>query len=139
MHSRGSVRDIAAYDDARYDDVAGEVAQELGYAVAVAENAGVAPECLVVDPGLGFSKRPEQNYAVLRDLERIVNLGFPVMVGPSRKRFLAASGDQPPEERDHATAAACVAAYILGATLFRVHNVAVARAALAVAHAIRKA
>jgi dihydropteroate synthase len=140
MHSRGSVRDIATYDHARYDDdVAGEVAHELERAVAVAEDAGVKRECLVVDPGLGFSKRPEHNYAVLRDLERVVSLELPVMVGPSRKRFLASSTDRPVEERDPATAAACVAAYFLGASLFRVHNVALVRDALAVAHAIRTA
>ena len=59
------------------------------------------------------------------------------MVGPSRKRFLAAAVEKSVEERDPATAAACVAAYLFGAKLFRVHNVAVAREALAVAHAIR--
>jgi dihydropteroate synthase len=139
MHSRGSVQDIATYDLAHYHDVTGEVAGELAGAVDVAESAGVQRESLVVDPGLGFAKRPEHNYAVLRELERIVSLGFPVMVGPSRKRFLATAGDQPPDARDPATAAACVAAYLFGARLFRVHNVALARNALAIAHAIRTA
>jgi dihydropteroate synthase len=139
MHSRGSVREMATYDHARYRDVVGEVAEELAGSVAAARDRGVAVESLVVDPGLGFSKRPEHNYAVLRELSRITALGFPVMVGPSRKRFLAAATDLPVDQRDPATAAACVAAYFLGAGLFRVHNVALAREALAIAHTIRTA
>ena len=139
MHSRGSVQDMATYDHATYHDAPGEVAAELGEALAVAERRGVSRSCLVVDPGLGFAKRPEQNYAVLRGLGAIVGLGYPVMVGPSRKRFLEAATGKGVAERDPATAAACVVAYLFGATLFRVHHVALVREALNVAHAIQTA
>jgi dihydropteroate synthase len=139
MHSRGTVTDMATYDHATYRDVVADVTRELSEAVGIAREHGVAEECLVVDPGLGFSKQPEHNYSILRGLGDIADLGLPVMVGPSRKRFLAAATDKPVEERDPATAAACVAAYLLGAQLFRVHNVGAAREALAIAHAIRTA
>ena len=139
MHSRGSVPDMATYDHATYQDVPGEVAHELSQAIDVAEQHGVARDCLVVDPGLGFSKRPEHNFAVLQGLGALTRLGLPIMVGPSRKRFLAAAIDRPVEERDPDTAAACVAACFLGAALFRVHNVRLTREALALAHAIRTA
>lgn len=136
MHSRGSVTDMATYEHAIYHDVVAEVSAELSQAVAAARRGGVAPECLVLDPGLGFSKEPAHNYTVLNRLEKIVALGFPVMVGPSRKRFLTLATDRPVADRDPATAAACVAAYCRGAMLFRVHNAGLAREALAVAHAI---
>ena len=139
MHSRGSVTDMATYDHATYQDVPQEIAAELSASVAVAERHGVARETMVLDPGLGFSKRPEHNYSALRGLDRLAGLGFPVMIGPSRKRFLAAATDAPVEQRDPATAAACVAGYFLGAGLFRVHNVGLAREALTIAHAIRTA
>jgi dihydropteroate synthase len=137
MHSRGSVRDMATYDHANYDHVTEEVTSELAASVGVAVRRGVPRESLVVDPGLGFSKRPEHNFAVLHGLGTIARLELPIMVGPSRKRFLAAAVDRPMEERDPATAAACVAAYFLGAVFFRVHNVQLTREALAVASAVR--
>jgi dihydropteroate synthase len=139
MHSRGSVTDMATYDHARYQDVTREVVAELEKSVASATASGVPRESIVLDPGLGFSKRPEHNYAALRGLGELAALGFPVMIGPSRKRFLAAATDAPVDARDPATAAACVAGYFLGAGLFRVHNVALAREALTIAHAIRTA
>jgi dihydropteroate synthase len=139
MHSRGSVRDMATYDHAKYDNVAKEVTDEMADSVGVAVRRGVSRASIVVDPGLGFSKRPEHNFAVLHGLGVLARLDLPIMVGPSRKRFLAAAVDRPVEERDPATAAACVAAYFLGAVLFRVHNVQLTREALAVAGAIRTA
>ena len=69
-------------------DVAVDVADELRAAAARAEAAGIAPERIVLDPGFGFAKTPEQNFRLLDDLAAIVGLGYPVLVGPSRKRFL---------------------------------------------------
>lgn len=137
MHSRGAFREMASYQHAVYEDVAVEVAAELEGSVGVAEAAGVFRERLVLDPGLGFAKRPEHNYAVLRGLTVLAALGLPVMVGPSRKRFLGHVIGAEVSERDNATAAVCVAAYALGATLFRVHDVQRVREALRVAHAVR--
>ncbi len=137
MHSRGSLSEMATYQHAEYDDVVTEVAGELQRALEVGENRGLERGRIVLDPGLGFAKRPEHNYAVLRGLTALTALGFPVMVGPSRKRFLGQVIDADVSERDNATAAACVAAYSLGAALFRVHDVHRVREALQVAHAIR--
>ncbi len=136
MHSRGSILEIASYTHATYDDVAGDVIRELRTALAAAEAAGVAPEALVVDPGFGFSKTVEQNVELFGRLESLQALGRPVLVGPSRKRFLGAVTGQPLEDRDRATATACALAWERGARLFRVHAVAAAREALALAQAL---
>lgn len=136
MHSRGTTADMASYAHASYDDVVSQTAGELRDAVRLAEARGVSRDRIVLDPGLGFSKTPEQSYDVLRGMATLTALGFPVMVGPSRKRFLGtAVGDELPA-RDRATAAVCVAAYLAGASFFRVHNVGLAREALDVARAI---
>lgn len=139
MHSRGSVSEMAGYDQATYDSVVDEVIRELEAAVEVALGRGVALERIVLDPGLGFAKRPEHNYEMLRGLPCLVALGRPVMVGPSRKRFLGAVTGRDVQERDAATATACTAACLGGASLFRVHAVEPVRDALALAHAIRSA
>jgi dihydropteroate synthase len=138
MHSRGTVSDMATYEHATYDDVAEDVRAELETAVRESEARGVPAARIVVDPGFGFAKRPEHNFRLLDRLAVLGALGRPMLVGPSRKRFLGLDG-RPPAERDVATAAACVAAYERGARLFRVHNVAMTREALDVAHAIREA
>jgi len=136
MHSRGDILEIASYTHATYADVVGEVVEELRAAVARAGAAGVAAAAIAVDPGLGFSKTPEQNILLFDQLEALHALGRPVLVGPSRKRFLGAVTGQPVEARDRATAAACALAWERGARLFRVHDVAAARDALTFASAL---
>ena len=135
MHSRGSILEIASYTHANYEDVVAEVAAELAAALQRAGEAGVAPEATVIDPGFGFSKTVEQNVALFDQLEALQALGRPVLVGPSRKRFLGAVTGQPLEARDRATATACAVAWERGARLFRVHDVAAARDALALVEA----
>ncbi|MGY2003448.1 dihydropteroate synthase [Blastococcus sp. SYSU DS1024] len=128
MHRRGESRDM--YARAVYDDVVAEVRQELCRRVDAALVAGVAAEKIVVDPGLGFAKHPEHDMALLAGLDRIVELGFPVLVGASRKRFLGAvlarpdGRPRPPAERDGATLATSVLAARAGAWGVRVHDVA---------------
>jgi len=136
MHSRGDILEIASYTHATYTDVVGEVVGELRAAVAQAGAAGVAVAAIAVDPGLGFSKTPEQNILLFDQLDALSALGRPVLVGPSRKRFLGAVTGQPVEARDRATAAACALAWDRGARLFRVHDVAAARDALTFASAL---
>ena len=138
MHSRGGVDRMAAYDTATYGpDPVGEIAAELDRAVRDALAAGVDAGSIVLDPGLGFSKRTAESAAVLRSLDRLLALGRPILVGPSRKRFIGEmAGGLPPEERLAGTIAACVAALLAGARLFRVHDVAPVRHALAVAEAL---
>lgn len=135
MHSRGDVSTMASYQHAGYADVAAEVAEELQGAVAEAARRGVPRERIVLDPGLGFSKTPDQSYQALRGVPSLVRLGYPVMIGPSRKRFLRAATGREVDEREVATAAACALGWVLGARLFRVHEVAPTRDALAVAGA----
>ncbi len=134
MHSRGSVLEIASYTHADYaGDVVGAVVTELREALARAGAAGVGQENTVLDPGLGFSKTVEQNIELLDGLAGLQALGRPLLVGPSRKRFLGAVTGLPVEDRDRVTATACALAYERGARLFRVHGVAAAREALALA------
>ncbi|HKT60826.1 MAG TPA: dihydropteroate synthase [Gemmatimonadales bacterium] len=136
MHSRGSLLEIASYAHATYADLLGEVVAELRAALAAAGAAGVPMQAVAVDPGFGFSKTVEQNILLLDQLESLHALGRPVLVGPSRKRFLGAVTGQPVETRDPATATACALAWERGARIFRVHDVAAARDALAFASAL---
>jgi len=134
MHSRGGVGDMASLDHASFPDgVLAGVGAELAAALARAASAGVAAERIVLDPGLGFGKTPAQNVELLRGLGSLRAHGRPLMVGPSRKRFLGELTGRPLEERDLATAAACAVAWESGARLFRVHEPGPARDALAVA------
>jgi dihydropteroate synthase len=136
MHSRGSILAIASSAHATYADVVGEVMAELRAALAAAAASGVPAGATAVDPGFGFSKTPLQNILLFDQLEALQALGRPVLVGPSRKRFLGTLTGQPVEARDRATATACALAWERGARLFRVHDVAAARDALALAQAI---
>lgn len=139
MHSRGDFGDLASYRHAQYADVVTAVMDELQSSVAIAESRGLTRSHLVLDPGLGFSKEPRHNYAILNRLDGLTALGFPVMVGPSRKRFLGHTTRRDVGARDNATVAVCVAAFLAGARLFRVHAVEPVVEALAVAGAIRGA
>ena len=138
MHMRGTPRTMQR--QAHYADVVGEVAQELAAARARALAAGIAPECIVLDPGIGFAKTAEHNWRLLGRLEVLAALGSPLLLGVSRKAFLGALLDgAPPEQRVGATAAACVAGYLAGARVFRVHDVREVREALRVAEAVQRA
>ena len=133
MHMRGTPDTMDGL--ATYSHVAAEVAGELRMAAERAQAAGVARERIVLDPGFGFAKTPEQNFRLLDELAAVVGLGYPVAVGPSRKRFLGHATGRPVDDRDRATAVACALAWERGARLFRVHDVALAREALTVASA----
>ncbi|WP_346621474.1 dihydropteroate synthase [Blastococcus montanus] len=128
MHWRGHSREM--YAAARYGDVVTEVCAELTARVEDVVAAGVRPEQLVLDPGLGFAKRAEHNWALLAGLDRLVGLGLPVLVGASRKTFLGkllAGPDgaaRPAEQRDAATLATTVLAAEAGAWGVRVHDAA---------------
>ena len=124
MHSRGSSADM--YARAQYTDLLAEVAAELRKSVQSAVERGVPLEAILVDPGIGFAKRPEHSYGVLARLPELsAALGRPIVAGPSRKSFLrGASGDRDATRRDWATAAAVTAAVLGGAHIVRVHAVA---------------
>jgi dihydropteroate synthase len=135
MHSRGTVSEIATYVHATYGgDVTGEVSAELAERAATAEGAGVARDAIVLDPGFGFSKRTEHSLTILRELPRLVDQGYPVLVGLSRKRLIGElAGVADAGQRDAATTGANVFGFLRGARLFRVHDARLARQALDVA------
>ena len=122
---------------AEYDDVAVEVRDELATRVDALVAAGVDPERLILDPGLGFAKRGEQNWQLLGRLDVLAGLGLPILVGASRKRFLGAllPDGAPVEERDLPTAVVSVLAAEAGAWGVRVHDVRGTRRALDVLRA----
>lgn len=122
MHMQGTPATMQ--DDPSYRDVLAEVEAFLQERCAAAEAAGVALDALVVDPGIGFGKRDEHNYALLGGLARLTRLGHPVLVGPSRKGFIGRALDLPVEERLEGTAATVVWAVERGARIVRVHDVA---------------
>ena len=139
MHSRGDVSNMASYDNANYadDDVMSAVIRELGASADRALEAGMESQRIVLDPGVGFSKRSAQSVQVLAHLPRLLDLGFQVMVGASRKRFIGElTGVQKPALRGAGTIGANVVALTLGATWFRVHDVRDNRHALDTAAAI---
>ncbi|WP_161894613.1 dihydropteroate synthase [Gordonia spumicola] len=129
-------------DAGGYRDVVAEVSGELLGQVDAAVAAGVDPDRIVLDPGLGFAKTADHNWALLHALPTLVGLGFPVLIGASRKRFLgsllAADGrDRPPAGREVATAAVSALSAAGGAWGVRVHDVAASRDAIEVAAAWR--
>lgn len=157
MHSRGRVSEMATYEHAEYGaDVVGTIVSELASRAKFAESIGVSRDRIVLDPGLGFSKKSEHSRAILRALDSVIALGYPVMVGASRKRFVreamaaglsAATGiDEqldPAEfsipERDAGTVGASIVGLSRGAMLFRVHDVRLHRRALDVAWSVLRA
>lgn len=155
MHSRGSVADMASYDNAVYgSDPVGEIVAELEARIQTAQRAGIHPGRIALDPGVGFSKQTAHSLAVLVELPRIVALGYPVLVGVSRKRviaelirYTAGAGSTgggttlapqmiSNEDRDMATVGVNVVALFAGARIFRVHSVRANRLALDTAWAL---
>jgi len=136
MHWRGHSKDMNSL--ANYQDVVAEVRAELSARVDAALSAGVAAEHIVIDPGLGFAKRAEHDWALLHHLDSLVELGFPVLVGASRKRFLgrllsgADDAPRPPSGREDATVAISTLAAAAGAWGVRVHSVGASLDAVAV-------
>ncbi|WP_438854121.1 dihydropteroate synthase [Agromyces sp. M3QZ16-3] len=135
MHWRGHSDRMD--DLAEYDDVARDVRDELARRVDELVAAGVSSDRLILDPGLGFSKRGDQNWALLAELDVLAELGLPILVGASRKRFLGALLPEgaPVEDRDLPTAVVSVLSAQAGAWGVRVHDVAGTRVALDVARA----
>lgn len=128
MHMRGTPDTMQSFTD--YDDVVLDVRQELADKVASAERAGIHPENIVIDPGIGFSKTPEQCVELVARLDELCEIGKPVLLGPSRKSFMGKILGIKPEDRLEATITCCVIAARKGAGIVRVHDVASVRGAL---------
>src|SRR5215204_6377444 len=138
MHMQGEPKTMQK--EPHYQDVVREVSDFLAERAEYAVAAGVRPENIIVDPGIGFGKNLEHNLALLRNLDAIVDLGFRVLIGASRKSFIERiTGVQEARGRVFGTVAATVLAYERGASYFRVHDVRANREALAVAEAVLRA
>src|SRR6266508_2520160 len=107
----------------QYDDVVTEVHEYLRERIEAAEFAGIAPERLCIDPGIGFGKDFQQNLTLMHHVDALLGLGRPVLVGPSRKRFIGALLDLPEEQRVEGTAGAVAWLVGRGAHIVRVHDV----------------
>jgi len=134
MHMKGEP--LTMQDDPRYEECFDEVRSFLLEAVARVEAAGVARDRIVLDPGIGFGKRLEDNLSLLSRLDELCALGFPVLVGLSRKGFVGSLTGRPIDGRLAGSLGAAAAAWTLGARIFRVHDVAETRDLLLVVSAL---
>jgi dihydropteroate synthase len=121
MHSRA--KPATMQEMPGYGDVVAEVQQELQCSITMFIDAGVQKEAIILDPGIGFAKRFEDNCALLRNIDKIKGMGYPVCIGTSRKSFIGhITGEQPPE-RLYGSLASIVTSLFAGVVLFRVHDV----------------
>jgi len=135
MHMKGTPRTMQL--DPSYDDVVGEVAEFLGSRAQQLIETGVDPASIAIDPGIGFGKTVTHNLELIDELGKLAGMGFPVVLGTSRKTFLGrVAGIEDPTLRDGVTAVTTALGFERGARVFRVHDVASSRAALSLAAAI---
>jgi dihydropteroate synthase len=138
MHMRGTPQTMQQ-GDLHYGSLLGEIIDFFHERLNAAQSAGILPDRVIIDPGLGFGKSRSDNLKLLRHLAELKALGRPILTGPSRKSFVGQPGDQGPQDRLEATVAAVTAAIMNGSHLVRVHDVRAAKRAVAVADAIIRA
>lgn len=137
MHNRSQPKNVAQteqlggrYVGVVYDDLFADIIRELQTSITLALDAGVRPKNIIIDPGIGFGKTVAQNLALVNGLDRFKTLGYPILLGPSRKSFIGYALDLPPAERLEGTAATIAIGIDRGADIIRVHDVrAMARVA----------
>ena len=130
MHNRSNPASVQvkehlgnAYIGSEYADLIEDVKRELLASVAIARRAGIPDERIILDPGIGFGKTVEHNLELIRRLDEIRALGFPVLLGPSRKSFIGYTLNLPPDQRVEGTAAAVAVGITRGADIVRIHDV----------------
>ena len=130
MHNRSNPSSVEvraqlgnAYIGAEYTDLVADVKRELMDSVALAREAGIPDERIILDPGIGFGKKIEHNLELINRLDEIRALGFPVLLGTSRKSFIGYTLDLPPDQRVEGTAATIAVGIVRGADIVRVHDV----------------
>ena len=130
MHNRSKPKDVAQeerlggrYVGIVYNDLIEDIKRELGESVALARQAGVKEENIILDPGVGFGKTVAQNLQLVNQLDQFKTMGFPILLGTSRKSFIGYTLDLPPEERLEGTAATVAIGIDRGADIVRVHDV----------------
>ena len=137
MHWRAHSKSMQNF--AKYTDVVKEVREEIEARLDAAIEAGVNPEQIIIDPGIGFSKLPEHNWELLKNLDRLALLGYPILVGASRKRFLGElTGARNPDEREAASIAITAMVAKSGVWGVRTHSVKAHRDAIATVNALAK-
>ncbi|MBI3312335.1 MAG: dihydropteroate synthase [Candidatus Omnitrophica bacterium] len=136
MHMRGTPRTMRRL--ARYRSLVPEVLRELKLSIRKALSSDIRRDRILIDPGIGFAKSPQDSLTLLRELSRFKKLGFPVVVGPSRKSFIGRVLGHPAEDRLFGTAAAVAFSVAEGANIVRVHDVRAMSQVVRVADAIRR-
>jgi len=137
MHMKGTPATMQL--DIHYDDLLGEIGSFLAAAAEKAVAAGVEKSKIIIDPGIGFGKTTVHNLVILKNLDRFAKLGYPVLVGASRKSFIGNTLGLPVEQRLEGSLAAAVYAVLKGAAIVRVHDVSATRRALRIIEAIEGA
>ena len=137
MHMLGMPKTMQR--EPHYGNVIDDIGRFFEERMSFAKAHGIEPERIALDPGIGFGKTVEHNLQILRDLGAWLNLGRPVLIGPSRKAFIGKILGVEPDARLAGTIGACVTSYLSGARIFRVHDVGPVREALRIAHSICKA
>ncbi|MGE5250466.1 MAG: dihydropteroate synthase [Bacteroidota bacterium] len=130
MHNRSDPNSLevrgrlgSAYRGSQYGNLLEDVKRELMESVEIARQAGIEDSRIILDPGIGFGKTREQNLKLVNHLDEIRALGYPVLVGPSRKSFIGYTLEAPPDQRVEGTAAVVAVAILRGADIIRVHDV----------------
>lgn len=123
----------------RYENFVEQVLKELQQSVALAHRAGISDDKIILDPGIGFGKTYEQNLLILKNLSELYKLGYPVLLGTSRKSVIGMTLDLPVDQREEGTITTTVQGYMAGARIFRVHNVQANVRALQMIEAIERA
>ncbi|MGB2805100.1 MAG: dihydropteroate synthase, partial [Candidatus Zixiibacteriota bacterium] len=137
MHIKGTPKEMQK--DPYYDDVIVEITEYLRQSIKIAENAGIDREKIIIDPGIGFGKRLQDNLNILKNLRKFSILGCPILIGCSRKSFIGKILDLPAEERLEGSLAALSVAVMNGANIVRVHDVKESKRVVGLVDAIRRA
>ena len=134
MHIKGTPKNMQK--NPWYEDVISEITEYLNESIKIAKDAGIDPEKIIIDPGIGFGKRLEDNLNVLKNLKKLSILGCPILIGCSRKSFIGKILDLPVEERLEGSLAALAVAVMNGANIVRVHDVKESRRATSLVDAV---
>ena len=134
MHIKGKPGDMQK--NPNYDNLIKEIKAFFEVQIAIAKRAGIDSGNIILDPGIGFGKRLEDNFEIIRELGQISTMGYPVLLGPSRKSFIGFTLDLPVEERIEGTLASITAGVINGARIVRVHDIRATRRTLTITEKI---
>jgi len=135
MHIKGTPKNMQK--NPYYEDLMQELTEYFEERKKFARAKGILDQQIILDPGIGFGKRLQDNFQLLRELKKIVDMGFPVLIGPSRKSFIGLTLDLPVDQRLEGTAAAVTTGILKGARIVRVHDVKAMKRVALITDAIR--